>query len=111
MHIKTEDKNNVRICYINGEIDINTAPQIKKIFDKMLAEKVPKIVINFKDVSYVDSSGLATLVEMLKNIRGYGGKLKLSNLSSKIKSLFEMTKLDKLFDMCIDEDEAIGDFA
>ncbi|NQT23673.1 MAG: STAS domain-containing protein [Candidatus Omnitrophica bacterium] len=103
MHIKTEDKNDVKICYINGEVDINTAPQIKKIFDKVIAEKKPKIVVNFKDVSYIDSSGLATLVEMLKNIRTYGGKLKLANLSSKIKSLFEITKLDKLFDISADE--------
>lgn len=111
MNIKTEDRNNVRICYISGELDINTAPQIKKIFDKMIFEKKEKILISFKDVNYVDSSGLATLVEMLKNTRGYGGKLKLAGLSSKIKSLFEMTKLDGLFDIVQDEKEALNAFA
>lgn len=110
MNVKTEDKNDVRVCYINGEIDINTAPQIKKVLDKMIQEKRQKILINFKMVSYVDSSGLATLVEMLKNIRGYGGKLKLAGLSSKIKSLFEITKLDKLFDISNDEEEALNAF-
>ncbi len=96
---------------MNGEIDINTAPQIKKVFDKMLSEKREKILINFKEVSYIDSSGLATLVEMLKNIRSYGGKLKLSDLSSKIRSLFEITKLEKLFDISNDEEEALNSFA
>ncbi len=111
MQIKMEDKNEITVCYISGEIDINTSPNIKKSFDKIISGKKPKILINFKDVSYVDSSGLATLVEMLKNIRSYGGKLKLSNLSAKIKSLFEMTKLERLFDILPDEQEAIGTFA
>ena len=110
MKIKTEDKSGVRVCYVNGDIDINTAPEIKKVFDKMLSEKKEKIVINFKEVSYVDSSGLATLVELLKNVRGYGGKLKLSNLSSKIRSLFEITKLEKLFDILNEEEEALNSF-
>jgi len=111
MNIKIDQKNNVWVCRMNGEIDINTAPQIKKVFDKMLSEKREKILINFEEVSYVDSSGLATLVEMLKNIRSYGGKLKLSSLSSKIRSLFEITKLEKLFDISNDEEEALRSFA
>ena len=111
MNVKTEDKNNVRICYINGEVDINSAPQLKKIFDKVISEKKDKIIINCESVSYVDSSGLATLVEFLKNIRTYGGSLKLAGLSTKIKSLFEMTKLDKLFDISSDNEEAINKFA
>ncbi len=111
MNIKIDQKNNVWVCHLNGEIDINTAPQIKKVFDKILSEKREKILINFEEVSYVDSSGLATLVEMLKNIRSYGGKLKLSNLSSKIRSLFEITKLEKLFDIFNDEEEALRSFS
>ncbi len=111
MNIKIDQKNNVWVCRMNGEIDINTAPQIKKVFDKILSEKREKILINFEEVSYVDSSGLATLVEMLKNIRSYGGKLKLSSLSSKIRSLFEITKLEKLFDISNNEEEALKGFA
>ena len=110
MDIRIEDRDKVTICCIVGDVDINTAPHIKKAFDKMLLAKKEKIVINFKDVNYIDSSGLATLVEMLKNMRGYGGKLKLSNLSSKIKSLFEITRLEKLFEIMVDEQEAISSF-
>lgn len=111
MALKTEDKNGLVVCYVDGEIDINTSPDIKKNFEKILARKAPKIVINFSKVTYVDSSGLATLVEILKGMRTYGGKMRLSNLSPKIKSLFEITKLEKLFDIMADEAEAIADFA
>jgi len=107
MRIKQENKNDVLVCYMTGDIDINTSPEVKKIFDKIIAGKQGKILLNFKDVSYVDSSGLATLVEILKGLRSYGGKLRITNLSTKVKNLFEITKLEKLFDIYQEEEEAI----
>ncbi|MFA5500330.1 MAG: STAS domain-containing protein [Candidatus Omnitrophota bacterium] len=107
MAIKTENKNGLTVCYVEGEIDINTSPDIKKNFEKILSKKTPAMVINFSKVTYVDSSGLATLVEILKDMRTYGGKMKLSNLSPKIKSLFEITKLEKLFEIIADEKDAL----
>jgi anti-sigma B factor antagonist len=110
MPVKMEEKKGLTICYVEGEIDINSAPEIRKSFEKLISKKEPKILINFTKVTYVDSSGLATLVEILKNMRTYGGRLKLTNLAPKIKSLFEITKLEKLFDIASEEDEAITNF-
>lgn len=110
MGMRAEDKNGLMVCYVEGEIDINTAPDLKKHLEKILSKKAPKLVVNFSKVTYVDSSGLATLVEVLKMMRSYGGKMRLSNLSPKIKSLFEITKLEKLFDIAPDEAKAISDF-
>ena len=110
MPIRLENKNNLTVCHIDGEIDINSSPGIKKAFDKLIAKKEPKVVVNFSKVSYVDSSGLAALVEVLKNMRQYGGRLRLTNLSPKIKSLFEITKLEKLFDIVAEEEEAVSTF-
>jgi anti-sigma B factor antagonist len=80
------------------------------MFDKVLKDKSGKVLINLQKVEYIDSSGLATLVEILKNIKSYGGKLRLSNLSNKVKSLFEITKLEKLFDIFDSHDEALKNF-
>jgi anti-sigma B factor antagonist len=110
MPMKTEMKSGLTVCYVDGEIDINTSPGLKKSFDKLISSKAPKIVLNLSKVTYVDSSGLATLVEILKNMRSYGGKLKLSDMSLKVKSLFEITKLEKLFDIVSGEEEAISKF-
>ena len=111
MSVKVENKNGLTVCCIEGEVDINSSPAIKKSFDKLIASKTPKIIVNLSKVTYVDSSGLATLVEVLKNMRSYGGKLRLTNMSSKVKSLFEITKLEKLFEIIADEAEAISTFA
>ncbi|MBD3379871.1 MAG: anti-sigma factor antagonist [Candidatus Omnitrophica bacterium] len=110
MQINVEQKGEVTVYNMSGDIDINTSPEVKKAFDGAMKDKHEKVVINLKDVGYVDSSGLATLVEILKNLRAYGGKLKLSNLSDKVKGLFEITKLDKLFDIVADEEEAVSSF-
>lgn len=108
--MKTESKNGLIVCHIDGEIDIHSSSGLKKEFDKLTTKKTPKIVINLTKVTYVDSSGLATLVGILKDMRTYGGKMRLANMSPKIKSLFEITKLDKLFEILASEEEAISTF-
>ena len=110
MQIRIEDKGDTKICLAEGDIDINTSPQVKKAFDKIIQSKSPKVVINLQKVGYIDSSGLATLVEILKNFKSFGGRLKLCNLSNKVKSLFEITKLEKLFDIRDTEEEALTTF-
>lgn len=110
MQVKIDEANGISLCRVSGDIDINSSPDVKKTFDQVISQKKDKVVINLKEVGYIDSSGLATLVEVLKNLRSYGGKLKLSNLSSKVKGLFEITKLDKLFDIVDEEDDAVTTF-
>ena len=110
MQIKISDKEGVTVSNVEGEIDINTAPEVKKAFERVIGDKKDKVIINMEKVSYIDSSGLATLVELLKNFRKYGARLKLVGLSSKVRSLFEITKLEKLFDIKEKEEEAIKAF-
>lgn len=110
MAVKTETKNGLVVCQIDGDIDINSSPDIKKAFDKLISKKTPRMVINLSKVNYVDSSGLATLVEILKNMRMYGGKMRITNLSPKVKGLFEITKLDRLFEILPEEEEAVTTF-
>ncbi|MCK5450923.1 MAG: STAS domain-containing protein [Candidatus Omnitrophica bacterium] len=99
MEINKEEKNGILTFRVKGDIDITSSPDVKKYFDTALTDKNTRIVISLKEVEYVDSSGLATLVEVLKRIRTLSGQMKLSDLSEKVKSLFEITKLDRLFDI------------
>jgi len=110
MQINFEDKSGVSVCKVTGDIDINSSPDMKKSFEKVFKEKKDKVVINLGEVGYVDSSGLATIVEILKNMRLYNGKLKLAGLSDKVMGLFEITKLDRLFDISQTAEQAINSF-
>ena len=94
MDVKTMEKEGVLVFQVNGEINISTSPELKKQFEKQPSKK---IVVDLEKVSYIDSSGLATLVEILKKTKSQGGSLGLAAMSDKVKSLFEVTKVDKLF--------------
>jgi anti-sigma B factor antagonist len=110
MNISQRASSGISTYEIKGDIDINSSPAIRDSFEKAVKEKAMKVLVNLNGVSYVDSSGLATLVEMLKKTRAYGGKLRISNLAPKVKSLFEITKLEKLFEIFETEEEAIAGF-
>lgn len=111
MVVKDKMLGDVVILAVDGEINFNSSPDFRKSFLKVLDSKAKKVVINLSNVAYVDSSGLATLVEALQKIKGNGGRLRLTNLSAKVKSLFEITKLEKLFEIFASEEDAVRTFA
>lgn len=105
MVVKASELDGVTIFQVSGEINISTSPELKKQYEKQPAKK---LVIDLEKVGYIDSSGLATLVEMLKKTKSQGGALGLSGMSEKVKSLFEITKLDKLFLILPTQQEAVS---
>jgi anti-sigma B factor antagonist len=105
MEVKTGQQGEVLVFQVSGEINISTSPELKKQFEKQPAKKT---VVDLEKVTYIDSSGLATLVEMLKKTKGQGGSLGLSGMSDKVRSLFEITKLDKLFAIYPNQQEALN---
>ncbi len=105
MQVKSFETDGITVLQVDGEINISTSPELKKLFEKQTARKV---IVDLEKVSYVDSSGLATLVDMLKRTKTASGSLVLSGMPDKIKSLFEITKLDKLFQIFPARQEAVN---
>ena len=64
-------------------------------------------LVDFSQTGYIDSSGLGVLVSLSKKIREAGGALRLANLNDDLKTLFELTKLDTLFQIASNRDEAL----
>ncbi len=105
MEAKLSERDGVTILHVTGEININTSPDLRKAFEKNTGKKV---IVDLEKVNYIDSSGLATLVEMLKKVKNQGGSLGLAGMTDKVRSLFEITKLDKLFLVYRDQAEAVS---
>jgi anti-sigma B factor antagonist len=76
----------------------------------LLAAGQKKIVLNMADVTYIDSSGLGTLVALHTSARTQGSSMKISNLGSKFQEILQVTKLVTVFDAYPTEAEAIGSF-
>ena len=110
MQIQERKENDVVVLAVDGDIDLNSSPEMRKKFEELIVNNSVKIVVNFQNVNYIDSSGLATVIEMLQRLKKTQGELRLSNMSEKIKNLLEITKIDKLFKMYSSEAEALKEF-
>jgi len=108
MEIQQTNKGDFRVVSITGEIDLNSSPEMRKVFGEIIKEGASKVIVNLEAVSYIDSSGLATLIELMQKLKRNKGAMFLVGMSDKIKSLFEITKLDKLFKIYQTEDEIIN---
>ncbi|MCX8069784.1 MAG: STAS domain-containing protein [Thermodesulfovibrionales bacterium] len=106
MEIKIEDLRDKKIISVVGEIDMHTSPELRKHLLKSVKDKFPIVIVDLKEVSYMDSSGIATLVEALKGMMKYKGSLRLCNLSERVKEIFTFAKLDKVFEIYKDLKDA-----
>ncbi len=105
MEVRLMEENGVSVFLVDGEINIGTSSQLRKLFEQ---KSSLKILVDLDKATYIDSSGLATLVEMLKKTKAKGGSMGLAGMSDKVRSLFEITKLDRLFSIYPSRTEAVS---
>jgi len=91
-----------------GDIDLYSSIEVRKTVLSLVKKQVPFLLIDLGSVEYMDSSGVATLVEGLQATRAYGGQLALVNLGSGVKAVFELSRLDKVFEIYENLEEAIS---
>jgi anti-sigma B factor antagonist len=100
----------VSILDLEGEIDLYKSPEVRAEIAKLITKKNKSIVINFQKVTYIDSSGLATMIDAFQKVRAYGGKLGLISLAKSVRSVFEVSRLDKFFPIFEEENSAVASF-
>lgn len=86
-----------KILPIEGEIDLHLSPQIAAALREVIDEKPKKVVLDLSKVGYIDSSGLAVLIEGMQKVEFYGGKLYLVGLQETVRAIFDSTRLDQAF--------------
>ncbi len=110
MEISSRSNGDIVILDISGEIDLYNAPEIKDIIGSLIDQKKYNVIINLKEVTYIDSSGIGALISSLSNLKKYQGGLKIINVFASVKKVFELTKLTSFFDIHESEEEAIKAF-
>lgn len=98
MPVTLKNKNGVLTAFIKGEIDHHTAPDIREIIDDAVVsvEKAEVLVLDFSEVTFMDSSGVGLVMGRYRLIAGMGKKLKVTNLSSRDYKIMKMSGIDKL---------------
>lgn len=105
MHSRTPNETTC-ILAIEGEVDVYTSPQLKQDIIQYAEQGVKHLIINLAQVEYLDSTGLGVLIGGLKRMRENNGNMALVGPGMRISRIFEITGLDKIFDIYATEEEA-----
>ena len=82
---------------LEGEIDLHVSSRVAESLRTTSEQKPARLVVDLSDVTYIDSSGLAVLIEGMQNVEAYGGKFFLAGLQENVRPIFEIARLDQVF--------------
>ncbi|MBI3567202.1 MAG: STAS domain-containing protein [Gemmatimonadetes bacterium] len=100
----------VSIVEVEGQLIVSNRQELKQKVLDALEKGARKVLVDFGRTSYIDSSGLGVLVSLAKKMRELGGDLRLANLNDDLQTLFELTKLDTLFQISESRERALESF-
>lgn len=109
MQISSRHLENTTIIDVIGDIDLANSPAVRKVLLVELREKrIPRVIMNLQAVKYIDSSGIASLVEGLKASRDVQSRLILFGLSKSAREVLQLSRLIKLFEIYENEEQALA---
>jgi anti-sigma B factor antagonist len=108
VQISTRHLENTTILDITGDIDLANSPAVRKVLLTEIKEKqIPRVIMNLQGVKYIDSSGIASLVEGLKASRDRRTRFILFGLSKSAREVLQLSRLLGLFEIYENEEEAL----
>jgi anti-sigma B factor antagonist len=110
MDLQAKSINTVTILTLSGRFDALTSSQVQTWLEEAVKVKPVHLVINLGAVTFIDSTALAVLIAGMKRARQEAGDLRLCNLQHPIRMIFELTRLDKAFEIFSGEEEAVKAF-
>ena len=111
MDIATREQDNVLIFDIKGELDAKAAPDLKERLSERINAGYHRVLVNLSDISYLDSAGLGVLVSGLKIATRQNGDLRMWGLQEEVKNIFQLTRLNKVFQIFDTEEQALASYA
>jgi anti-sigma B factor antagonist len=101
-------KDRPNVLQLEGEIDLHVSPEVAASLRSMTEKKPTVLAVDLGKVTYLDSSGLAVLIEGMQNVQQYGGKFAIANLQESVKHILEIARLDQVFRIFPDVDSALA---
>lgn len=93
------DENEMTLLKIEGELDANTAPELRPALDALIAEQPKRVTVDLSSLRLIDSSGVGALVSLYKRVRAAGGEVKISGMRDQPLAIFKLLRLDAVFPM------------
>ena len=112
MTTSTRQVDGVTIVDLSGRITLDEgSTALRETIKQLIDQGQKRVLLNMSKVQFIDSSGIGELVSAFTSAREQGGELKLLNLSKKVHSLIQITKLHAVFDIRDDEAAAVQAFS
>ncbi|MEW5900397.1 MAG: STAS domain-containing protein [Acidobacteriota bacterium] len=113
MSISFREKNNVLIADLVGEVRLTEdfTPSLRNLISEHIAGGKINFLLNFAKVDFVDSYGIGDIVAAYLDVQGKSGKLKMTNLSPKIRLIFNYSGLTRVLEIFDNEEKALASFA
>lgn len=109
MEISTRKIDKAIILDLSGDMDLGNSPAVRKaLLREVRDNRTPRVVMNLTKVRYIDSSGVASLVEGLKASREAGSRFILIGLSTSAREVLQLSRLLKIFEIYDNEEEALA---
>jgi len=96
------------IISLEGEIDLHESPNVRESLRPLIEAKTAHIFVDLSEVSYIDSSGLAVLIDAMQRIANYGGKFGLIAIRPAVRTVLEIARLDQVFRIYPDRAAALN---
>ena len=109
MIINARRDTDATIFDVTGDVDMSNSPELRKaLLDEIRKAKVSKVILNLTGVKYIDSSGVASLVEGLKASRDMNSRFVLFGLSASAREVLQLSRLLKVFEVRDNEEQALA---
>jgi len=106
--IESETIDGIVLIRLRGEVDLSWSQQVRQAVLAAL-ERHPAVGVELSEVSYIDSSGIAALVEGFQSARARGGRFALVAISDAVRAVLELARLDRVFLIVADPGSVAGD--
>lgn len=110
MNIEVTENGGIHVMHCGGSLDADTVSAFKKIAYELVGKGAKQFVIDCTNLTFIDSMGLGVLISLLRRVRTNDGDVKVAALSDEVKTIFEITRLHRLFDVCADSNAAVRQF-
>lgn len=108
--IVRKDYNEIVCFFLSGYLDAHTAPELENSISELMAQGKYFILVNFKNLDYISSAGLGVFMAFVEEIRENNGDIKMSEMTQKVYSVFDLLGFPILFDILDTDKEAIDKF-
>ncbi len=90
---------NIQVVEPTGILDSTKAEEFRLTVEQLLQNGADVVLVDLKDITFIDSSGLGTLVVLLKKVRSLSRKLYICSINDQVRMLFELTSMDRVFEV------------